>query len=335
MTYLGNSPSQSTVIVVEARKSFSLALWLKTSNGKPVDLSGCSLTLVAKPQPITGPGDSANLFGADGVANIHTPAVGYALFSLQASSLNRDPGEYPFVVVLETPDGYTSVILKGVIDIQQNAEYASVGTTYTTAPTAQSITAYLQSQNVVHVEIGGQLPPGMNYVRDDVMEAIETFDPDSVALVPPGGTIGYALTKTSDDDYAMDWRPRENGAFGLDATGQPANVVPTALGDDTWDWTAVGIDATGVADGWAPVANGDGTWSWAEVTIEQVKPDWNAAPGAAAEILNKPTLGTAAAKDEEDFIAATTLVSEMPGVNFVTSVPVSGTNGHLYFVYTP
>lgn len=332
MSYLGNTPGQSTVIVVEARKSFALALWLKDPHGKPVNLAGCSLTIVAKREPV-GPTDATNILATNATANIPVPVAGYAIFNIQAASLDQAPGEYPYAIVLKTPDGYTSVIVKGVLDIQQNTEWASAGISYSSANPPQSLEATMRQNNSIDVYIGSQLPPGMSYVREDVVEAIETFDPDAIAYVPEGGTIGYVLTKTSSNDYEMDWRPRENGPFGLDATGQPANYVPAALGDGTWDWAAVGIDATGIAPGRAPVSNGDGTWSWANVTVP--KPDWNATPGTAAEILNKPSLGTAAAKNVEEFMDADTLVSAMPGVHFVTSVPVSGTDGHLYFVYTP
>jgi hypothetical protein len=331
MAYLGNSPAANTVIVVEARKSFALALWLKDPHGKPVNLAECELTIVAKPEPIDDNSDVTNFLAASAYANVPLPTDGYAIFNLQASSLNQDPGEYPFSIVLKDRDGYTTVLVKGILDIRQNTEWNAVNSQYPSVNPPQSLFVETQQRNVVNVYIGGNLPPGMNWVRDDQVQAITEFDPDSVAYVPEGGTIGYVLTKIGTADFEMDWRPRENGPFGLDATGQPKNYVPAALGDGTWTWKAVGIDATGVTAGFAPVADGAGGWAWGSVSVP--KPDWNVPAGSPAEILNKPMLGTAAAKNQTDFIAANTLVSAMPGVHFQATIPSSGIDGHLYFVY--
>ena len=331
MANIGNTPSQGTILRVEARKSFSLGLWLTDSRGRAVDLSGCTMTIVAKPSPIDTTSDASNIFAGNDMASINVPLLGYARFDIQATSLDQPAGEYEFAIVLRDVHGYSSVIVKGQLDIQQNAEVASAGILYATANPSQSLSVMLRESNSISVSVGSTLPPGMNFVPDNVMQAIENFDPEAIALVPMGGIVGYVLTKVTSDDYDMDWRPRENGTFGLDAAGQAAGKVPAALGDGTWTWSAVGIDATGVTAGYAPVANGSNGWAWAAVTTP--KPDWNAAPGAAAEILNKPTLGTAAAAATTDFIGAATLVSAMQGIHFQTTIPVSGTNGHLYFVY--
>jgi hypothetical protein len=334
MAYLGNTPGQATILRVEARKSFSLGLWVKDSRGRAIDLSGSTLTIVAKTKPIDVTSDTTNLLAADAVAIIATPTLGYARFDIQAATLNQVPGEYDYAIVLRTPEGYSSVIVKGILDIQQNTEYASVGTSYPSANPPQSLSVLLQGSSSISVFIGGQLPPGMNYVRDEVMQAIEDFDPDAIALVPVGGVGGYVLTKTTGDDYSMAWLPVGNGAFALDATGQPAGYVPAAVGDDTWIWAAVGIDATGVTAGYAPVANGDGTWGWAAVAPEVATPDWTATIAQPGYIANKPSLGTAAAAAATDFMNATTLVAEMPGIHFQTTIPLTGTDLHLYFVYS-
>ena len=330
MAYIGNTPDAATIIRVEARKSFALGVHVTDEKGKQADLSGCTLTLVVKKYPIDTTGDGSNLLAANSTA-VLTPRKGYGQFNIQASTLDQEPGEYDYAIVLRTQDGYSSVIVKGLLVIEQNTEVSSVSMQYGLVQPPQSLTVQLLRQNSIKVFVGGQLPPGMNYVRDDVMNAIESFDPDSVAYVPEGGDAGYVLTKTGSGDYTMAWLPVGNGAFALDATGRAAGEVPVALGDDTWIWGAVGIDATGVTAGWAPVANGDGTWSWAKVS--QTKPSWTAVAGSDAEILNKPTLGTMAAQDTGTFIQKTELLSEMSTVHVVSSVPTTGTDGHLYFVY--
>lgn len=330
MAYIGNALDAATIIRVEARKSFALGVHITDEKGKEADLSGCTLTIVAKKHPIDTSGDASNMLAPDAQAVI-TPSSGYAQFNIQAATLNQKPGDYEYAIVLKTLDGYSSVIVKGLLVVEQNTEVASIGSQYLLVQPPQNLTVQLRRQNSINVFVGGQLPPGMNYVRDDVVAAIETFDPDAVAYVPEGGDAGYVLTKTGNGDYTMAWLPVGNGAFALDATGRAAGEVPVAIGDDTWIWGAVGIDATGVTAGWAPVANGDGTWSWAKVS--QTKPSWTAVAGSDAEILNKPTLGTMAAQNTGTFLQKAELLSGMSTVHVVSSVPTTGTNGHLYFVY--
>jgi hypothetical protein len=324
MGYLGNVPGQATMLRVEARKSFALGLWLKEPSGRAVNITGSTITIVAKPKPFDNEDDVANIFGADATAIISVPTQGYARFEIQASTLDYAAGEYEYAIVLQASSGYSSVIVMGTLEIVDNPEVTSTLTDFVAANPSQTLNVLLQDSNSINVVVGAQLPPGMNYVSDEVVEILNGFDPDAVAMVPEGGTGGYVLTKTSADDYSMAWLPVGNGAFALDATGQPAGYVPAAVGDDTWIWSAVGIDASGVTAGYVPVANGDGTWSWAEV--DTAEPDWNATSGQPGFINNKPDLA---------FYDDDTLVSEMEGFHVVTSVPSSYTDGHLYFVYTP
>ena len=184
---------------------------------------------------------------------------------------------------------------------------------------------------MISVVVGHSLPPGMGYVRDDLMERLESFDPSSVAIMPPGGTSGHVLTKLADGDYAVAWRPVGNGELALDATGLTGGEVPTALGDDTWTWLPGGLNAALSLEGTAPVADGDGGWTWQHV--ERSGADWDAESSDPGFIENKPSLGTAAAADVGDFIAADTIVSNMEGIHFQTTVPVTGVEGHIYFVY--
>lgn len=303
---LGNSPTQHTLLRLEARKSFSLGVVLYDPDGRPVDLTDCQLRLVA-----AGP-EGANLFAGDDEAIVDEPTDGYARFEVQASTLDHPAGEYPYVLVL-VASGYSSVLVKGTVVIEDNPEHDSVGETFDTVQPAQQLTAVLAGRNVIKVFVGGQLPPGYHYVRTATAEAIETFDPDSVAMLPKGGAPGYVMTKTGGGDYEAAWLPVGNGAFALDATGQPAGHAPVAQGDGTWDWAETGINV-GPADA-VPVSNGS-TLDWVDRSEVAPAPSWH-------DIQDAPSL---------DFIPNTTLVTEMPGVHFVTTVPVSGIDGHLYFV---
>jgi hypothetical protein len=335
MAQLSNVPASDTYLRVEARKSFPLGVHIYDPNGAVVDLTGCTLRIVAKQPPINDDSDVSNILAPDDVANIPVPNGGYAIFNIQASTLDVTPGEYPFAIVLVSSDGISSVLVKGTLQVEQNTEWTSVNSIYSYANPTSSLSIYLREQQSINVSVGGTPPPGMNFVRDDVMETIETFDPDAIAYVPEGGSAGYVLTKINPDDYAMEWRPVGNGQFSLDATGIPSGWTPVAQGDGTWTWDEIGINADTAPEGWAPISNGDGTWSWAEVNQE--KPDWNAIPGSDAEILNKPDLGTIAEDDKADYYASDTLVSAMEGIVFQTTIPTATVDnvGVIYFVYTP
>lgn len=338
MSYLGNTPTKATQLSVEARKSFSLGVWLKDEKGRPADLTGCVMTIVAKSNPDESVSDGDNLLAANADAIIPRPKEGYARFDIQAQALNVTPDEYPYVIVLRTADGYSSVVVKGVLTVLQNTEIASVNYSYASANPPQSLTVQLRDAGAVNVFIGGQLPPGMNYVRDDVMAAIENFDPDAIAMVPDGGAPGYVLTKTNSGDYSMAWLPVGNGQFALDASSQPAGYIPTARGDGTWIWKSVGLDATGATAGHAPVAKGDGTWEWKMVSPTV---DWDKAEGEPGSILNKPSLDYLPASTPLSDISGVAtkeqvpLIGDLRGVVFTTTIPVTGQAGYLYFVYTP
>jgi hypothetical protein len=333
MTVISNSPTSTTIIRVEARKSFALGLHIFDPRGRTVDLSGCELTIIAKPLPLDNTSDVSNILAANAIASIAVPAAGYAVFNIQASSLDVAAQEYPCAIVLKTPDGYSGVIVKAVLDVQENPEHASVGSTYFSVNPSQSLAVLLAANGTIDVYMGGQLPPNMNYVSDATATAIEAFDPESVAYVPAGGTNGYVLTKTASGDYAMAWRPNGNGAGALNAAGVPNGQTPVAQGDGTWEWGTTGISATGVADGWAPLANGDGTWSWAVVST--ATPDWNATSGQPGEILHKPALNFIPTTDAGNFVSVLTKVSALAGITFQTTVPVTGPEGQIFFVYTP
>jgi hypothetical protein len=81
------------------------------------------------------------------------------------------------------------------------------------------------------------------------------------------------------------------GAFGT-AAGE------FAAGDHTHS------DATTSASGFMSATDKTKLNGIADGAQVNVKPDWNATPGDPDEILNKPTLGTAAASDTGDFAAA-------------------------------
>src|SRR4051812_6396270 len=100
MVTIGNSPSAVTVLRLEARKSFQLGIHLYDPGEHYANLTGCTLTIIAKPSPIDDNSDATNFLAFDSVANIPVPDAGYAVFNIQAATLDVTPGEYPFAIVL-------------------------------------------------------------------------------------------------------------------------------------------------------------------------------------------------------------------------------------------
>jgi hypothetical protein len=272
MSYLGNSPSRELVIRLEARKSFELGLWLKDSNGRGLDLTGCTIVWVAKKPPLdpADTDDSDNLF-TNGTAQLVSSGVGYARFNLQASDLDHKAGEYPYSIILIDPDGYSSVLAKGTLEILVNTEYASVGHTYSPANPPTSLNISLRDKNVVEISTGPTLAPNTTSFTDadkaklDGIEAgaqahipadwnavleedgairnkphlgtAAAADIEEIAL-PSGGLPGEVIMKVGLDDTDVAWQtpPVGPGGGNLDATGATAGQIPTASGVDTWSW---------------------------------------------------------------------------------------------------
>ena len=325
MAQLSNSPSQYTTLSLEARKSFALGLWFMDATGRPADLTGCSVTMVVKKQPFatTDASDATNLL-TNSEAVIDDPLSGYALLNLQANELNIAPGTYPFVIVLTTSTGYSSLVVKGGVDILENPEFSSMNSVYISEQPQHTLEIVLRGMSFLDVRMGADAPPGMRWLRDTDAEKLELLHTASL-MIPPGGMTGDVLRKASPADYLFEW------------------VNPQA-----YDGT---LNASGVSAGHAPVADGNGGWSWSSVAAEipaLPKPDWNAPVGTSAEILNKPELGSAALADTGDFAAAghthagadiaTGTVSNLRlprvfgllGISAGTSDPVGGTNGDIY-----
>lgn len=320
MAYAGNSPQQETVIQLEARKSFSFAIYVQDSYRRPCDLTNAQLSLVVKAQPqsSTDVADSDNLISSS-FASIMEPLSGYARFNIQARELDLAEGEYPFAIVLRSAQGYTSVIIKGVIAIAANTEFASISSQYDGVQPPQSLTAVLMNGTAFNVFAGQVVPPGMNWLTDIDQSKLDKLNVDAIAQMPAGGHPGEVLSKFSVDDYSYDWVPMASLSGALDATGVPEGMIPTASGTDVWQWMS-------------PAA---------------LQADWNAIAGPSS-ILNKPTLGTAAAANVEDFAPAVhdhdasditsgvmdparlPKVTGLTGITSGTVAPTGGAPGDLY-----
>ena len=95
--------------------------------------------------------------------------------------------------------------------------------------------------------------------------------------VPEGGTAGQILKKKSDDDFDTEWADPEEAS--LPAGGTAGQVLAKKSDDD-----------------------GDVEWTDAS-TSSQIQSDWNQSDNTKKDFIkNKPTLGTAAAKDSTNAV---------------------------------
>ena len=111
MGALGNSPRQHTTLTLEARKSYAFGLkFLHRSSKQPVDITGAMVRLTAS-------NGTQQILDVD--AQVLDAELGLVQFNLQAAQLDLTPAEYPFAVTLVSGTGYSTLVLKGSIDLQQ------------------------------------------------------------------------------------------------------------------------------------------------------------------------------------------------------------------------
>ena len=356
MAYIGNSPSQETVLRLEARKSFALNVWIKDFHGRALDIGSARLRLVIKKLPLD-PADSTDVDNllTNSEAQIVDGPAGLARFSIQASELNHDPGEYPYSLVLSV-DGYSSVLVKGVVDLQRNTEFTSVGENYATDVAVEGLVVRLRDSNAIDVRTGPTLAPGTTSFTDSDKAKLDSIEegaqqhivpdwnagldsPNYIAnkpdlgsaaymnveevSLPDGGAPGEVLTKLSGSNRHVGWAqvPGGGGGGGLDATGVTAGHVPVANGADSWGWEQIEVPVQSVAG-----KTGDVQLSLDDITNSASRvamtPDERAKLTSLklrphwSDLDGVPAFGSAALAQTTDFLAP-------GGVNATTDI-VSG-----------
>jgi hypothetical protein len=288
VAYIGNSPQETTVLRLEARKSFALSVWVRDANGRPLDISTTELRLVMKKLPE----DASNLIVND-VAETVDAVDGFARFNLQATDLDQVAGEYPFALVM-TVDGYSSVVAKGIVDLQQNTDYTSLNSSYLPANTPAGVTLTVGEQSSLTLLTGQILAPGTTSFTDG--------DKAKLDGVQPGAQVNVEADWFSEEGQPGYIRNRPlfgSAAFhdieelsGLPAGGAPGEVLVKRTSNDRdviWQQPTSGgggstLPATGVAAGYVPTATGAGGWAWAQVIagVQSV----NGQQGAVSLTLN-------------------------------------------------
>ena len=148
MGTLGNTPRSQTMLRLEARKSFAFGIqFLKAETETPIGLTGATVRLV-----IAQPKYKGGAVVLTKTATILDPALGLVQFALQATDLNMAEGEYPYAVTLVPSSGYSTLVLKGVVDVQENTDSSTTGT-YTGINPATNLAAYVESGGGVSVYV--------------------------------------------------------------------------------------------------------------------------------------------------------------------------------------
>ena len=146
MATIGNSPQEKTVIRMEARKSFSLGLLLRTEVNAAIDVTNAVITLVvSKRNP-----DNSVVPVIDMTAEHVAPAAGHVRFEIQASDTDLEVREY-YMTITMRKDGYSSVLAKGVAEILPNTETVSTAHEYDGVPDTSTLAVWLKRRNVIKI----------------------------------------------------------------------------------------------------------------------------------------------------------------------------------------
>lgn len=261
MASLGNSPQRTTVITLEARKSFAFGLAFRLRSEEKIDLTDCVVRFVmANPNHLGG----AEIINVE--ATMIEEELGICQVELQASDLDLAEEEYPFSVTFVSSLGYSTPVMKGVVAIQENTEHDSTGSTYSGINPSTNMAVYLESGGLVEVVVDqidglyvlvesliqGTLQQFLAILADTeaVRDTAETYRDETAALrteakairddqaviagltgedaavaylVSSGGDLETALRKT----FGTVFKPAKYGAVGDGVTDDAVALAAT------------------------------------------------------------------------------------------------------------
>ena len=266
MARLTNTPQQQLQFDLERRKSYSFRCVLLNADRSPLDLTNCKLRFVMKAREYDEDlYDTTNVI-VNHEARILSPESGEATFAFQAAELDVAPGAYNYAIVLWTKDGYSVVVVKGIVNLHANTDSASVTKSYTTNSADAALELTLRGNNVVNI-VTNTLTKSEARVeiigtgRPDDPSTLEATTIQQVANAQVG-TLFISLDGAGVGAWA--WRKRRTG-WGLvegfpimwgDIQNRPSLFPPSA---HTHPWS----DLTGVPVTFPATTH---THPWADVT---------------------------------------------------------------------
>lgn len=221
MRALGNSPQDFTILRLEQAKSFSFGLWITDNREEPWDLTGHTVRLTVQEAGIGGiPIDQPGI-EFEVVATLDDAENGYCRFDIQAAQLNLKALAYPYVITLLDPDGYSSSIVKGEIEVVRNPERASVLAQYGPLTPPQDVKVVLGPQTVLRVVPAPELPNMRGGPRGPKGDPGPAGPPGSQGLKGDPGDRGLTGARGEKGD------PGERGPQGIPGVqGDPGEPGP-------------------------------------------------------------------------------------------------------------
>ena len=266
MARLTNTPQQQLQFDLERRKSYSFRCVLLNADRSPLNLTNCKLRFVMKAREYDDDlYDTTNVI-VNHEARILSPEFGEATFAFQAAELDVAPGAYNYAIVLWTKDGYSVVVVKGIVNLHANTDSASMTKRYTTNSADAALELTLRGNDVVNI-VTNTLTKSEARVeiigtgRPDDSSTLEASTIQQVANAQVG-TLFISLDGAGIGAWA--WRKRRSG-WGLvegfpimwsDIQNRPSLFPPSS---HTHPWS----DLTGVPTTFPATAH---THPWADVT---------------------------------------------------------------------
>ena len=266
MARLTNTPQQQLQFDLERRKSYSFRCVLLNADRSPLNLTNCKLRFVMKAREYDDDlYDTTNVI-VNHEARILSPEFGEATFAFQAAELDVAPGAYNYAIVLWTKDGYSVVVVKGIVNLHANTDSASMTKRYTTNSADAALELTLRGNDVVNI-VTNTLTKSEARIeiigtgRPDDSSTLEATTIQQVANAQVG-TLFISLDGAGIGAWA--WRKRRTG-WGLvegfplmwsDIQNRPSLFPPSS---HTHPWS----DLTGVPVTFPATAH---THPWADVT---------------------------------------------------------------------
>ena len=217
MAKLTNSPAQTLNFDWERRKSYMFQVQLRHAvEGTPVNLTGSTLRFVMKDgSSDDDPFDLLNHI-VHNTAQVLDPASGVASFSFQAAELDAPTGEYPYSIVLWSPEGFSTLLAKGVVNLLDNTEAHSMHRMYAGLAPVSAIELQMRAGDVVQIiaptlpiatvpekktvfpvtlPASGVFSPDVHDLSRQELSTVVFFNPHGVALSLPSGVVGWEVAE--------------------------------------------------------------------------------------------------------------------------------------------